>query len=643
MGGADGRIDKSVTFRQVTRRCSLIMAGFIGINRTRAAMRGGWLSVAIALGAICGCHQDGQAPLARPAFSDPAATTANWNAPALEANMAEVAPVTVPTLPPSSAPPVWWPLSLDQAVGIAIEHSDVVRVLDGSEVRSAYASSYDPAIADQNTREALAAFDTSFAAGMYWNRINPPPNAIVEPGLANPGRYDAGGLTAGFTKSWLTGAQTRIAYNPPTGYLYFPNGSSSFNPTQSANVELSVRQPLLRGAGAEYNRAPITIAQIRTNQSAWDFKQATMDFVRSVEQAYWELNAAQIALRGVEEQLPLIEEVVRIEEASLTAKRAIPADVAKARVQMHAFRKRRLGMLATIAEKENQLRRLLGIDPNQGGRIVPVTEPCRAPFVINAQATLARAVDHRPDLLRQRLGVRIRELELVMARNSLLPQLDAQALYRMNGVSDQLGDALSMMAANQYGDWQFGATFSMPLGRNAGQANVRAAELQREKDYALLQQNVQGVAYQLANIIQLVESLHAQYTEAESQARQCQEWLRGARVRYQIPMPGGEGGNWLLQALDDYLFAMRATAEATAESGELLARYNTQLVLLEEAMGTLLEETGVHLSDDPTQKIRVGFLPPEFRAQELHRVRGQDGGQGAVPAVDAGVAGHAGQ
>ena len=580
------------------------------------------LSVAVLLLVVSGCRNDGRQPAARNSALDRIAAAPTWYPPAAAQGYTEIGPIATPVPLARAENSGPWPLALDQAIAIALQHSDVVRVLDGGDVVNGAATSYDPAIVAQSTRVALAAFDTSFGANVFWNHINQPPDAFFEPGVLNPGRYDEGGYTAGFTKSWLSGAQTRISYNPPTGYLFFPNGTEGFNPTHTSNIELAVSQPLLRGGGVEFNGAPIVITQIKTSQSAWDFKQSTMEFVRSVEQAYWQLNAAQIALSGIEEQLPLIEEVVRIEQASLEAKRAIPADVAKSRAQLHAFRKRRLEMQSLITEREIQLRHLLGVEPCEGGKIVPTTAPSHAPLVINPQATLAMAIDRRPDLLRQRLGIRIRELELTIARNSLLPQLDAQALYRMNGVGDKLGDALSMMSSAQYGDWQIGATFSVPLGRNAGKAKVRAAELQLDREHALLRQNVQGVAYELANIVQRVQVLRQQCEEADNQVRQCQEWLRGARVRYKIPMPGGETSNWLLQALDDYLLAMRSSADATADAGDLLARYNTELVRLQEATGVLLENTGICLSEDPTRKIRVSLAAGSLPIVEMPATTG---------------------
>ena len=117
----------------------------------------------------------------------------------------------------------------------------------------------------QQSLVALSAFDASVGANFFWYRINEPPGAFYGPGIPENNRYDQGAFDCYLAKSWVTGTQTRIAYNPPTGYIYFPDGSTGLNPTQVANLEFSVNQPLLRGFGVEANRAPITIAQIKTS------------------------------------------------------------------------------------------------------------------------------------------------------------------------------------------------------------------------------------------------------------------------------------------------------------------------------------------------------------------------------------------
>ena len=59
-------------------------------------------------------------------------------------------------------------------------------------------------------------------------------------------------------------------------------------------------------------------------------------------------------------------------------------------------------------------------------------------------------------------NVRIREIEWRVSKNGLLPQFDFQALYRMNGVGQDLGSMLTQLSTATYADWSLGGSFSMP-------------------------------------------------------------------------------------------------------------------------------------------------------------------------------------
>lgn len=518
--------------------------------------------------------------------------------------------VNVPSLagaPVQSDPPrtVIWNLPLQEALRIAMRNSDVVRLLDDGGVHSGQ-TSYDAAIACQRTNAALAAFDVSLAASFFFNRINEPPDSFFGPGLSEPIRRDEGGFNAGLTKSWPLGTETKITYNPPVGYYYFPFGDTgSLNPTYNSNVEFALRQPLLRGAGVDFNTAPITIAQLRGSQSAWDFKAGLLGMVRSIEEAYWDLQAALIAQRAIEEELPLAEEVVRIEQAQLEVQRAARAEVAKALTEYYGFRQRAVEARSVAIQRELRLRNLLGLEPADGRIVIPVTQPGRAMVCLDTACTVAAALDNRPDVIQQRLSTRLREVELMVARNGLRPQLDLLGLYRTSGIGMQLDESLNMMADNNYNDWQAGVTFSVPLGRRAASANMRAAEMQLQKEHAVLRQVVHLAAHQLADIIRQLEYSYLQCQEADQRYRASDDWLQGAQARYKSPPPAGEGQNWLLQALDDYLRAMRARAEALTDAAALLAQYNTQLARLEEAKGTLLTCYDIQMVNDPCARVSL--------------------------------------
>ncbi len=397
----------------------------------------------------------------------------------------------------------------------------------------------------------------------------------------------------------MSGGLFGIAYNPPEGYLFFPNGNPGYlNPLNTGNVEYSIRQPLMRGAGLDVNRAPIRIAQIRAGQSQWEFKQQLLASIRSIVEAYWYLQAAHTSLQALNEIVPLMEEVVRIEEERLAAQRGVRSDVARARANLFAVRQQRLAAESTAYERELRLRNLLGMPPNDGRAIIPMAQPMRGQVTMNLESSLSTALTYRPELIRQQMSIRTRELELMVARNLYRPQLDATGLFRMNGLGPTQGAAIEQIFNGQYNDWQTGLQLNVPLGRRAASATVTAAQTQLQRERAMMRQAVHSTAHVLGDINRLIDFSYRQYLEAENRLHENTEWMSGERVRFQNPFPTNDSQDWLSLALNNYLMALRSQYEAAAEAATLLAQYNTQLARLEEAMGTLATSYNVSLDND---------------------------------------------
>lgn len=515
--------------------------------------------------------------------------------------------IPLPSAPPvvDPAAPQWaeqpgqeWPLSLEDALRIGLANSGVVRVLSGGDV-TATATPYDPEIADTRVRTALAAFDPSFTSSVYSNWIKQPPEAIFGPGLAEPTRRDEAGVTAAVSKPWLTGGETRVGYNSPLNYLFIPDSTSgSFNPLYTSNLEFILRQPLLRGFGPTVNKAPIRITQFRRDQVALDVRQAVMASVRSMTEAYWDLNAARNAAAAVEQVVPLLERVAYIERERMAAQRSVRADVAKAESQLRAVRQQAAQARSAVVQRELRLRNLVGVPPYDGYQIVPTTKPPEAPLTIDAGESIRLARQLRPDLMRQELAVRTREHELLIARNAGLPQVDATGVYRWNGVGEDLGNSLNQMFGTYYHDWQAGLTMSVPIGRRAGAANIRAAALQLARERALMQQALHSTAHQISALAQEATYAHQLYVEADARLKANTEWLEGAKIRYENPPPAGD--DWLLAATNDYLTALRSQADAATDAQTFLARYNALLARLNEAAGTILGDYDIQLAADET-------------------------------------------
>ena len=69
-------------------------------------------------------------------------------------------------------------MTLDEAIRIALQNAEVVRVLSGVAASSSGRTIYDPAITGVGIEEAKAPFDPNFQLQNNFIRSEPPPGAV---------------------------------------------------------------------------------------------------------------------------------------------------------------------------------------------------------------------------------------------------------------------------------------------------------------------------------------------------------------------------------------------------------------------------------------------------------------------------------
>src|SRR5262249_53908382 len=149
----------------------------------------------------------------------------------------------------------------------------------------------------------------------------------------------------------------------------------------------------------------------------------------------------------------------------------------------------RIAAEANVLTREGALRNLLGLPPSDNRNIVPVSPPTSQRLRPVWQALVRLAEQRRPDVLELKIILEADQVRLAQAENQALPQLDATALYRFNGLSGTMpnGDSLAT-SPGQFTDWTLGINFSVPLGLRKGRAQVRQQKLLIAKDRVNLQQ-----------------------------------------------------------------------------------------------------------------------------------------------------------
>ncbi|MEM7455034.1 MAG: TolC family protein [Planctomycetota bacterium] len=367
---------------------------------------------------------------------------------------------------------------------------------------------------NQGVEAALADFDAQFTSSLIWTNSDEPRNTIVTSPF-NPlvFQQDQVQWQAEIAKKTANG--TQIFFRNVNQYtdnnipLEADGGFQNLGSWYRAALEFEVRQPLLRGRGAFIQRMPIVISRIGTDQELANLEAVLQNMVTNIEIRYWELYCAYRNLDAAKTGRDAALETWRIIDDQFQE----GADVnkqqrAQAAEQYYFFSARVTEALNNLLSAEGNLRFLLGIASTDGRLIRPIDEAVMAPIEFDWCNSLCEALTYRPELRQERWEIKKRELSLAYAKNSLLPELNVTGLYRWLGLGNRFatseGDlpfpagepgpadpfevsgALNELYGGNYGEFQFGLDYRMPVGFRRELSNVRNAQLKLARELALL-------------------------------------------------------------------------------------------------------------------------------------------------------------
>ncbi len=519
-------------------------------------------------------------------------------------------------------------MTLEEAVQRAMQSSPVLRNIGGTVVASpqGVVTSYEPGLAHANptfgVEAALSAFDAQYNQSLRWEKFDGPQNI-------NANAFNFGG--GGGTLPFLVGVQQRttatylseLSKRSATGATYTLRNSILYTRTQDRSVntqlfpssfsgfiEAEYRQPLMRGAGVEYNRiagpgAPVgqyngvLIARVNEDVSLADFERAVIDLVSDVEETYWNLTTAyrvyEATAKGRESALQTFQyQQVRLEVG--TGRRD---EEAQARSQFYQFESQLQTALAGtqgIYELEQQLRYLIGMPATDDTLIRPSTDPVTTQVVFDWQDSLGQSLARRVEIRRQKFNVRRRELELTAARLGRAPQLDFVGAYRYRGFGDHLiGDGdngpndnfVDSLTDGDFQEWAAGIELTAPIGLRQASAAVAHARLNLRREQAVLSETELRISHDLSDASRSVELTHqlveTNYNRYLSDLRQVDVLRR----RYR---DGTDNINFLLQA-------QRQVVTSESEFYRSIANYNIALRDFHEQKGSLLAYNRIGLSE----------------------------------------------
>ncbi len=489
-------------------------------------------------------------------------------------------------------------LTLDEAIRIALDRSDVVRQLAGAIAVSSGRTIYDPAIVNNSIDQQRAAFDPTVTVNNTFSRIEPPFAARVPVDPLNPfgpqqtvigtGKTQNYNLSTGVAQRNLAGGTAQVLFGNDASR--FSPGSFALNPQNRYATELSYTQPLLRGAGVLANRVPIVLARIDTERSFFQLRDGLQETVRGVVEAYWQVVFARTDVWAREIQVRQAEEALRRATARQETDLADITETSQARAALAQFRANLISSRANLLAREAGLAAILGLPSSYPLELEPTTPPTSEKIAFDWTQVIDVAQVRRPDLIELKLILEADQQNLILARNQMQPNLDLVSLYRWNGLEGTTPEGATMSTSGgEATDWTVGVNFSVPLFLRAERAGLRSAELLITRDRAALEQGVETARQILANNFRNLDQFYAQY-EAFTQAREASKQnLERQFAAYEVEIDVIFLN--VLQAINEWGNSVSLQAQS-------LTLYNIELANLERETGTILETHGVFLYED---------------------------------------------
>jgi outer membrane protein len=405
----------------------------------------------------------------------------------------------VPPPPPESAK-----LSLEECVVRALDKNFAIRIQS-----IAVSQAKDAVIITQ------AAYDPIFGAN--WQK------AVSQ----SPIIFYSTSTTVGGSKPTTDNQSTTLTLTQPviTGgtvtanYQLGRNASNTvqtlLNPSYDGLASINITQPLLQGAGVDYNRATIQIAQLGEKIAGLNLKSSILSTIYNVETAYFNLVYARkqylVALDSVKLAQQLLDENIAKRNTGVLT----DLDVVQAQAGLATSQSQVIGFKQAMDNAADTLQQALGereFTSSVGSVEFPALTPTTPSFAYSYK--LAR--DNGPNLAVIQDTIEQYKLQALRAKRLNQPSLNAIGGAGYTSAEHSYTDANSTVWSGPGYNWNVGLAVNIPLGMRATRAQYRQALANVESEQTALEQVDQTLMVQVRAAVRAVES-NQQGVEAATQ------------------------------------------------------------------------------------------------------------------------------
>lgn len=290
-------------------------------------------------------------------------------------------------------------------------------------------------------------------------------------GLSKPFPF---GTVVGFG----VGGQRSVRTSP--GVLGEPD--RTLGPAYSLFGQLTLFQPLLRGAGADVGLASLRQARLRRGQAALATDQTASALLNEVLRAYWELWYADQVIRINEASLELA--LLQARQAEEQVKSGALAEIDALIYRTRSAELKEAVVLSVTDRRQRSLALglLLGEPASVGVELATadsLAEPVPAP--LDSAAALNEAERASPELAELETQILIVEDQLKIVGDPLRPRLDLDAYVQVQGLGNrEVPPAFEQAGRLEAVSAHVGLTFEAPLDGTRRRSQIASAKLSQQ-------------------------------------------------------------------------------------------------------------------------------------------------------------------
>jgi outer membrane protein TolC len=410
-----------------------------------------------------------------------------------------------------------------------------------------------------------------------------------------------------------------VQYADYEQYLKENSPSDVLNPAMGPHMDLTFRQPLLKGFGVRLNDRGIRIAAINAIASRETFRSQLLNLVVSVTNLYWDYAAACDELRLRQSALEVTQKFVDDTKYEISVEALAGVELPRAEAELSARRQDLTIAQAVMRQRAVQLKEALSHTEDaalEAADIValdPLEAPAEAEDLPPLRQLLAGALDHRPDVALAKYKDQTDQMNLAGTTNPLLPSLTVQLQTYDRGAAGVpqpsggqanpyfvggYGTALKQILGRDFPNESAQAGFSIPIGNRFAQADYGIDQLKFRQGELQSQRDQNQILVDVSSAVNALRQARARYGAARGTRLLQEELLAAERQK-----SGAAAFNTIM--VDQRALMAARISEMGAVSSCVHAR-----VALDQVLGETLEKSGISIEEASSGRVaRESALP----------------------------------